>query len=94
MMSKLYLVETVSSFRMSYCVKANSQEEAEAILQASREPREFGQEHIGENIFSVQEITTNQYINQFDTLNDYLVNLDQERKLSYIMEKDNEGQNR
>lgn len=91
MMSKLYLVETVSSFRISYCVKANSQEEAEKFLMSELEPREFGQVHIGENTFAVQEISTEEYIQLFDHLNDYLTHIDRERKLSYIMEKKSEG---
>ena len=90
-MSNLYLVETVSSFRIAYCVRANSQEEAEKILLSELEPREFGQVHIGENTFAVQEISTQEYIQRFDHLNDYLAHIDYDRKLSYIMEKKSEG---
>lgn len=91
MMSKLFLIETVSSFRISYCVKADSQEEAEKLLLTELEPREFGQVHIGENTFSVQEINAEEYIQLFDHLNDYLTHIDRDRKLSYIMEKKSEG---
>lgn len=90
-MSNLYIIETVSSFRMLYCVKAESQEEAEAILRDHKEPHEFGQVHIGENTFSVQEVSADEYIHQFDHMNDYLVNMDYDRKLSFIMEKMSEG---
>lgn len=90
-MSNLYIIETVSSFRMTYCVKANTQEEAEAILLNHKEAKEFGQDYIGENIFSVREVNTEAYIEQFDVLNDYIGDMDYDRKLSYIMEKNNEG---
>ena len=90
-MSKLYLVETVSSFRMCYAVKADSQEEAEKILLGELEPREFGQVHIGENTFAVHEISAEEYIQLFDHLNDYLAHIDYDRKLSYITEKKSES---
>jgi len=91
MSKNLYLIETVSSFRMAYCIRANSQEEAENILLKSVEPKEFGQEYIGENTFNITEVNTEQYISMFNDMNDYIAHIDHDRKLSYIMEDNNEG---
>jgi len=90
-MSKIYIVETVSMFRMAYAIKADSHEEAQTTFLKTEEPREFGQDHVGETVFTVQEVTEQEYIEQFDCFNEYLVDIDQSRKLSYIMEKNSEG---
>lgn len=87
----LYIIDTVSMFRMVYCIKANSQEEAERIFQNTSEPVEFGQDYIGENMFGVAKVSTEEYLANFDEMNDYLKNISDERKLSYIMEETNEG---
>jgi hypothetical protein len=82
----LYIIDTVSMFRMAYCIKASSQEEAERIFQNSTEPVEYGQDHIGENVFGVVKASIEDYMANFDEMNNYLKNISDELKLSYIME--------
>lgn len=95
MTKKLFVIETVSMHRMAYCIKANSQAEAESFLTRAELPNEFGQTHIGENIFYTQEVSEGEYIELFDDLNDYLKDITEERKLSYIIkEEDNESKDR
>lgn len=94
MTKKLYIVETVSMHRMAYCIEAESQVEAEGILNTRELPNEFGQTHIGENIFYTQEVTEKDYLELFDDLNDYLTHIPTERKLAYIMRKEDESKDR
>lgn len=94
MTKKLFIVETVSMHRMAYCIEAETQQEAENIIHTTELPTEFGQTHIGENIFYTQEVDGKGYIEQFDNLNDYLKHIPTERKLSYIMRKEDESKDR
>lgn len=94
MSKKLFVIETVSMHRIAYCIEASSQHEAEKILSNTELLNEFGQTHIGENIFYVEEVTEEDYLKSFDNLNDYLKDIPQERKLTYIMRKTDESEDR
>ena len=79
MNKKLYMVETVSIFRMRYVVEALEAEHAtdEVVMNLCRtegtdEFVEFSQSHVDECITSVREITATQYLEEFDKDNDYL----------------------
>lgn len=94
MTKKIYIIETVSMHRMAYCIEADSNTEAENILSkmgTTGNLTDFGQTHIGENIFYSQEVSQEEYLQLFDELNDYLKDIPTERKLSYIMKANNEG---
>ena len=87
--TKLYLIETVSMFRMRYVVEARSEEHAmdEVTMHASggeNELREFSQHHIDEVISSGRELTQEQYMELFDKDNDYLKSWTDEQKLDFI----------
>lgn len=85
---RLFIIETVSMHRMAYCIEAETQEEAEALFVCpTLEINEFGQTHIGENVFSVMVADQEGYIEMFDHLNDYISDIPEERKLRYIIKK-------
>jgi hypothetical protein len=85
---RLFIIETVSSHKIAYCIEAETQEEAEALIVCpTLEINEFGQEHIAENVFSVMQVDREGYIAMFDHLNSYITNVSEERKLSYIIKK-------
>ena len=87
MEKKLYLVEVVSTFRMRYVVEARAEEHAldeVTMEEANSEFEEFSQEHIGENISSVRELTKSEYLELFDKDNDYLKSWPKSKKLEFI----------
>lgn len=98
MNKKLFIIETVSMHRMAYCIEATSQAEAEEFLHSKIDSNhmidEFGQHHIGETLFSAMEVDEDIYIDSFDSLNDYLVQIPRERKLSYIIRDIHEDKDR
>lgn len=85
---RLFIVETVSSHRIAYCIEAETQEEAEQyVLNPTLEIDEFGQKHIAENLLSVMQVSQDGYIAMFDYLNEYISHIPEERKLDYIIKK-------
>ncbi len=82
----IYIVETVTVFRNVFAVSANianSKQEAEDLV-SSNACDEIGQKFLDEKIFSTREVTKEEYIKIFDEINDYLINLPEEKKLSFI----------
>ena len=79
-MSKIVLVETISSFRHVYAVELPDNVPNEYALDdvtlniSSDEPEfeEFGQEHIGETILSHRVIDEKEYLRLFDEVSSYL----------------------
>ena len=87
MKKKLYRVDVVSTFRISYVVEAKSEEHAHDEVVCREEDlafKEFSQEHIGTHIFSSQKITKEQYLEMFDKENDYLKSWCDDSKLDFI----------
>jgi len=87
MEKKLYLVETVSMFRLRYVVEAREEGHAmdEVVCEAgNHEFHEFSQKHIDEVIVSTRELSATDYMNLFDADNDYLKSWDIEQKMSMI----------
>jgi hypothetical protein len=86
--TKLYLIETISMFRMRYVVEARSEEHAmdEVTIHAggADELKEFSQHHIDEVISSGRELTQEQYMELFHKDNDYLKSWTDEQKLEFI----------
>lgn len=67
---KLYVIDTVSSFRMRYAVAARSEAAAfEAVRQSL--PEEFNQTHIGEQIFSSKEVSVEEFAKSKEFASDY-----------------------
>jgi len=96
-MSKIVLVETVSTFRHVYAVELNDDEPNEYALDdfvsetyPTGELEDFAQEHISEDIFSHRVVTEDEYINLFDEMNDYLKEWTPEQKKKFIFKRKNE----
>jgi len=91
-MSKIVLVETVSTFRHLYAVEVPDEGEIEWALDTVTEHAtgaeigltEFAQKHISEDVFSYREVTEEEYLKVFDEENDYLSDWDDEQKKKYI----------
>ena len=91
-MSKIVLIETVSTFRHMYAVEVPDDGENEWALDTVTDHvtggeiglTEFAQKHISEDVFSYREITEQEYLEIFDKENDYLIELSDERKKMYI----------
>ena len=84
---KLYIVETISMFRMRYVVEANESEHAadEVVFGlGNTELKEFSQHHVDEVITSTREITQEEYLKQFDIDNDYLKEWTVVQKLDFV----------
>lgn len=80
---KLFLVDAVSSHRVSYVVRCKSEEHAADTI-VMEEAKEFSQDHLGEQISRITEISEEEYFKIFDKDNDYLKEWDSEKKKSLI----------
>lgn len=80
---KLFLVDTVSSFRNSYMIRCKDETHA-ADTVTLEEADEWSQEWLGESISRVREISEEDYERLFDKDNDYLKDWDLEKKKSLI----------
>lgn len=87
-MSKIVLVETVSTFRHVYAVELKDDEPKEyaldTVVSGEKGLDEFSQQHISEDIFSHRVITEEEYIRVFDEMNDYLTGWSDEQKKEFI----------
>ena len=91
-MSKIVLVETVSTFRHMYAVEVKDENPIEYALDdvtwvatgGSIELEEFAQHHVAEDVFSYREITEDEYLKIFDKENDYLKEWTAEQKKKFI----------
>jgi hypothetical protein len=87
MEKKLYLVETVSMFRMRYVVEAReaSHAEDEFVMEIGKDSfKEFSQHHMDEVIVSTRELSATDYMNLFNQDNDYLKSWSDQQKMSMI----------
>jgi hypothetical protein len=87
MEKKLYLVETVSMFRMRYVIEARevSHAEDEFVMEIGKDSfKEFSQHHMDEVIVSTRELSATDYMNLFDADNDYLKSWSDQEKISMI----------
>jgi hypothetical protein len=85
-MSKIVLVETVSSFRHVYAIEVADNSSIECALDdvVMESAEEMAQNHISEDIFSYRQITEEEYLKIFDEENDYLKECTTEKKLAFI----------
>lgn len=90
MEKKLYLVETVSMFRMRYVVEAREESHAldEVTMNATgsynENFQEFSQKHIDEVIVSSRQLSATDYMQMFDKDNDYLSSWSNQEKMKVI----------
>ncbi len=93
-MSKIVLVETVSTFRHVYAVRLPDDEPNENAVDdvvwnadlPDSSLTEVTQNHIGEDIFSHHVVTEDEYIELFDRENGYLSEWPREKKLEFIFD--------
>ena len=91
------MVDTIGSYRLRYVVGVPASvddEEAKEWAMDSvtcEDAQEFSQLYIGENISSARVMTEFEVIKQFDEDNDYLKEWDREKKLSYALVLDADG---
>ena len=87
MEKKLYMVETVSIFRMRYVVEAREAEHAEdeVVMRLTTDDfKEFSQHHVDECITSTRQISATDFMDMFDKDNDYLKSWDIAEKMRFI----------
>jgi hypothetical protein len=87
MEKKLYLVETVSMFRMRYVIEAHEESHAhdEFVMEIGKDSfKEFSQHHVDEVIVSSRELSAIDYIELFDKDNDYLKSWPVSKKMESI----------
>jgi len=82
--TKLYLVETMSTFKMRYVIRATSQENAINEVENAEEIKEFSQKHIDESIWDTRELSEKEYLELFDKDNDYLKSWKKDAKMMLI----------
>lgn len=81
----MYLVDTVSMFRMRYVVDTDNPDyAADAVVMMEDGFKEFSQKHIDEVITSVRPIDTEEYLRVFNEDNNYLTSWTDSQKLSFI----------
>ncbi len=85
----LYLVETVSMFRMRYVIDCKEETHAtDTVITGDAGDgnmlNELSQMHIDENVTSVRKISMPEYMEIFDKDNDYLKNWSKEQKCKLI----------
>ena len=61
----LFIVETVTSHRIRYAIRAKNAEHAMDVV-TMEEAVEFDQNHLGEQIFSTREVTDAEYLKAAD----------------------------
>lgn len=87
MTKKLFLVDTLSTFRIRYAIEAESEREAEALVldnSSNDYLKEFSQKHLGMTLISAHEMNESAYLNIFNQDNDYLESWSDEEKMIYI----------
>ena len=95
-MSKIVLVETISSFRHLYAIELPDNAPNEYALDdvvmnvSSDEPEfeEFGQQHIDEVILSHRVIDDKEYLRLFDEVSSYLSEWTDEEKKRFIFKRE------
>lgn len=79
----IFIVETISVFRIRYAVRCRSAEHAGDSV-VMNEAHEMSQQHLDEIINSTRQVTEAEYLQMFDQDNDYLRSWEPEQKLKYI----------
>ena len=93
-MSKIVLVETVSTFRHTYAIRLPDGEPVDYALDdvvcnmdLDNSPlTEVSQNHIAENIFDYHVVTEEEYLELFDRDNAYLSSWTNEQKMAFIFD--------
>jgi hypothetical protein len=87
MSKKLYVVETVSIFRMRYAVEDENAQYAMDTVEmglGDDDFQELSQQHITETITSTREVTVEQLVEIFDADNPHFTDWPLDRKLKFL----------
>jgi hypothetical protein len=92
MMSKIVLVETVSTFRHIYAVELIDDVPDDYALDSvvnlacggESTLEEFAQQHVAEDIFSHRVVSEEEYLKMFDEMNPYFIEWSDEQKKKFI----------
>lgn len=85
--SKIYVVETISTFRHTYYIRAKEEIHAQDEVVCNISNPEFiegSQKHIDESISNTIELTEEEFIKLFDKENEYLRSWSKDQKLDMI----------
>ena len=92
-MSKIVLVETVSTFRHVYAVRLPdgdpvdyALEDVTCYMDSVDDLSEVSQNHIAENIYDHRVVTEEEYLELFDRDNSYLSSWTKEQKMALIFD--------
>lgn len=91
MEEKIYKIEVLSVFKMTYYIKAKCQEHALDEYVCSKDTDDFkegAQCHLDEIFSDVKELSEEEFIADFDMRNSYLKNSSLEEKLEFVNEID------
>jgi hypothetical protein len=81
----LYLVESISIFRIRHVVRAKNAEHAmDEVVMDDGNLREFSQKHIDCNIIDARKIDSEEYLKMFDKDNGYLSSWSEDKKLEFV----------
>lgn len=91
-MSKIVLVETVSTFRHIYAVELIDDVSDDYALDSvvnlacggESTLEEFAQQHVAEDIFSHRVVSEEEYLKMFDEMNPYFIEWTDEQKKKFI----------
>ncbi len=91
-MSKIVLVETVSTFRHIYAVELIDDVPDDYALDSvvnlacggESTLEEFAQQHVAEDIFSHRVVSEEEYLKMFDEMNPYFIEWSDEQKKKFI----------
>ena len=92
-MTKLYMIDCVSTYHIRYCVEAEDATQLGEIIriinEGNHELIEFSQDYLGENVITSSHIKSeNDYLEIFDKDNSYLKEWNDEQKLNLINKKE------
>jgi hypothetical protein len=81
----LYIVESISMFRIRHVVRAKNAEHAmDEVVCDNGNLKEFSQKHIDSNITDARKITREEFLTLFDQDNSYLSSWTEDKKLEFI----------
>lgn len=85
-MSKLVLVDTISTFHIRYVIEVadDDVDKATDIVELGETQDEFSQKHLGETVISQRVVSLDEYLEIFDKDNDYLKSWTPEQKMKCI----------
>lgn len=85
-MSKLVLVDAISTFHIRYVIEVSDNEVDKAIevVKLGQAQDEFSQKHLGETVISQREVSVDEYLELFDKDNDHLKDWSSDQKMRYV----------